>query len=135
MIKMSRQVDYGLQLIFSLSKGKNKPVSLHMVSRESTISFLFLQKIAKLLREAGLIVAVKGPRGGYLLARPMEDISLKDVMEAIEGGYSVAACTAQGGHCDKEGQCTLKKGVEKMQADMMHYMSSLKVADLISSVS
>ena len=79
MIKLNRQVDYAMQFIFRLSKAKNdQHISLKKFSTESNISFLFLQKIAKALRQAGLVRAELGPQGGYSLQKPIESITLKN---------------------------------------------------------
>lgn len=133
MIKISRQVDYALQLIFALSQAKNgDTVSLKSFSTESNISFLFLQKIARSLRVSGVIVAVRGPLGGYRLAKPMQEISLKILVEAVDGGYGVSACTREKGACHKMGTCHLQSGMQKLQTALVNQLEMLTVADMIA---
>ncbi|KKW42548.1 MAG: Transcriptional regulator, Rrf2 family [Candidatus Magasanikbacteria bacterium GW2011_GWA2_56_11] len=92
MIHISRQVDYAWQFLGRLLRTPNSLISLPAYSKESTISPLFMQKIARKLRQAGLIKAAKGPGGGYGLAVPAAQITLKRVLEAMEGPYYPLNC-------------------------------------------
>lgn len=131
MIKISRQVDYAFQLILELSKlEKNALLSLKRFSNKSNISFLFLQKIAKSLREAVIIRSVKGKNGGYRLVKPADKISIKEVIEAIEGPYGIVECTKKGGSCEKEDHCSVKKGIAKLNKQVIKYFEKLKVTDM-----
>jgi Rrf2 family protein len=135
MIKMSRQTDYALQLIFALSQAKNaKAVSLKVFSKESNISFLFLQKIARALRHEGIIVAERGSRGGYRLARSIANISLKSVVEAVDGPYGVSACTKPGSTCHKVGACNMQRGMELLKQTVVRELERLSVADMMHTV-
>jgi Rrf2 family protein len=133
MIKISRQVDYALQLLFALSQAKNgETVSLKVFSTESNISFLFLQKIAAQLRKNGLIVASRGPHGGYRLAKPMTQITLKTLIEVVDGGYGVSACTRDSGACHKMGSCHMQKGMQKLHNALTTQLEQLTAADMIA---
>lgn len=135
MIKVSRQTDYALQLIFALSQAKNdETVSLKSFSRESSISFLFLQKIARSLRHHGIIAAVRGAQGGYRLAKPVQAISLRSVIEAVDGPYGVSACTKPGGACHKVGACHMQSGMERLKQAMIAQLEAMSVADMMHRV-
>jgi Rrf2 family protein len=132
MIRVNRQVDYALQLLTALGKvTKDEVLSLREFSRESTISFLLLQKIAKSLREAGLVSAERGPYGGYLLQRPLEQIQLKEVIEAIEGPFGISSCTKPGASCCHEAHCTIRRGAERLQARVAAIFEETSVADFL----
>ncbi len=129
MLKISKQADYGIQLLVALSKTKKgEYLNLRAFSRESTISFPFLQKIAKGLREAGLIIAAKGAYGGYQIARPMEAISLQDVIEALEKPIGIAACF-RGEACAKIDHCTSRPILKRMNAVLVKQLSETKISD------
>jgi len=100
-----------------------------MFSNQSNISFLFLQKIAKSLREADLIISAKGKKGGYKLIKPISSINLKEVIEAVEGQYGVVNCT-KSCHCERSKICNLKNGLNKVNQQITQYMESLKISDL-----
>ncbi len=132
MIKITKQIDYALQFLTALhTRGGSEPLSVKEFSKESTISFLFLQKIAKLLREADLITAKKGSNGGYILSRPLSEMTIKDVIEAVEGPYGISTCTTKGKRCDQTHRCTLKKGIEKMHEHMTRELERMSVADIV----
>lgn len=131
MIKISKQTDYALQFLIELSKLKNDELlSLRVFSTKSNISFLFLQKIAKSMREAGLIKATKGIKGGYSLDKNINKISLKDVIEATEGPYGTVACTKSNGVCKKSTRCSVKKGIGKINNEITKYLEKVTIATL-----
>jgi len=106
---MSKQVDYAVQLLIALSKNKKgEYLSLRMFSQESNISFLFLQRIARSLKEAGIVDATRGVYGGYFFIKKLENISLKELIEAVDGPFGITSCT-RGKACIRKGKCTAKK--------------------------
>ncbi len=133
MIKISRQVDYALQLIFALHKAKmSGPLSLKKFSTESTISFLFMQKIARELRSAGLIHSRKGKLGGYTLVKDLDALSLLEVVQAVDGPLGVTACS-RGADCEREMHCLMKQGMEKINHQLVLYLQNQKVSELVSA--
>lgn len=132
MIKISKQIDYAFQLIAELAKLKNNvSLSLKKFSLNSSISFLFLQKIAKLLREAGIIRSIKGKNGGYMLIKPAEKISVKEVIEAVEGSYSAVNCVSRVKRCEKNKQCNMKSGFQIINKQIIEYFEKLKITDIL----
>lgn len=133
MFKMSKQVDYALQLLSALGQIEMGTVlSLKEFSKESTISFLFLQRIARLLRTAGLIVASRGSIGGYSLVKPIDQIMIREVVEAVEGKVGLAVCQIKEKLCPKATDCKIKKGVHSMNQKMLDLIGSVSVADLLN---
>lgn len=129
MIKLSKQADYALQLLIALSKLEDgELLGLKKFSKESTISFLFLQKIVRPLRESGLVKSVQGKNGGYMLERDINEVSIKEVIDAVDGQYGLSECVKKG--CVHEQRCGLKTGLDKMNRQIVNYMETLKVSDL-----
>lgn len=132
MIKISKQVDYAFQLIAELAKLEGSAsLSLKKFSLKSSISFLFLQKIAKMLREAGIIQSVKGKNGGYMLVKTIEKLSAKEVIEAVEGRYSAIDCAGNAKCCAKNRQCSMKTGFQIINTQINEYFANLKIADIL----
>ncbi|MEK7624056.1 MAG: Rrf2 family transcriptional regulator [Patescibacteria group bacterium] len=131
MIKISREVDYAIQLLLRLAKAKKEEyVGLKKFCTESSISFLFLQKIARQLRQAGFIQAAKGPAGGYRLARDIESISLKSLIEALDDHAGPTACL-RGEFCVKERNCTLKPGMGIFHTKLNSLMEQTSIVDFV----
>jgi Rrf2 family protein len=85
-MKLSRGVLYAVQMLVDLAGlGQNALCPAHVVARAYSLREQFLLKTLLRLVHAGLLQSVKGPRGGFRLARPLQDITLLDVVEAVEG--------------------------------------------------
>lgn len=124
MISIGKQTDYAVELILALSRlREHELLSLRTFSKQSTISFLFLQRIAARLRKAGLIESVRGIRGGYRLLKPASHISFREVIEAIEGPFGVLACTKRE-ECKLEAMCTAKHSLRKVETEIAELLGS-----------
>jgi Rrf2 family protein len=84
-MRLSAQVDYALRAMVELAAASSPPVSADALARSQGIPGKFLEAIMGDLRRAGLVRSQRGPVGGYRLARPAEEISLADVIRAIQG--------------------------------------------------
>ena len=134
MLQFTKETDYGFQLIIALSKLKDGQVlSLRKFSEASKISFLFLQKVARKLREADLVKSNQGAQGGYSLNKPLGKISLKEVLEAIDGECAVSSCLRSGRECRcvKEGECDVKKIFCKINENFVNYLEKVKLGDCV----
>lgn len=109
MFQISRQVDYAIQFLHRLAELEGgETMSLKRFSEESTISFAFLQKIARILKQAGLIESKQGTSGGYSLSVPLESISIKRVIDVLEGQYTIVDCAKGENMCSKSAACKTK---------------------------
>jgi Rrf2 family protein len=85
-MKLSQGTVYALHALTYLARHEGDcPVASHLIARAQGIPELYLLKILKSLAQAGLLHSLRGPNGGYRLARKPKDISLLEVMEALEG--------------------------------------------------
>lgn len=85
-MRLSRQVQYALCGIFDLAyNGAGEPVHVRRIGERQRIPRAFLEQIFQRLRRAGLVTGKRGPGGGFMLTRPPSQISLREVVEAVEG--------------------------------------------------
>ena len=85
-MRLSRQVQYALCGIFDLAyNGAGEPVRVRTIGERQRIPYRFLEQIFQRLRRAELVTGKRGPGGGYVLTRAPERISLREVVEAVEG--------------------------------------------------
>jgi Rrf2 family iron-sulfur cluster assembly transcriptional regulator len=85
-VRLSRQVQYALCGIFDLAyNGAGEPVHVRRIGERQRIPHRFLEQIFQRLRKAGLVTGKRGPGGGFLLTRPPSQISLREVVEAVDG--------------------------------------------------
>ena len=107
-MQITRQADYALRAMLFLSNQEaNKRASTSQIAKEKQIPPSFLAKIISQLSIAGLIHTSRGARGGVVLARNPEDISLLDVIEAIDGPISLNECTHSPNGCPFGEDCPL----------------------------
>ena len=90
-MKLSKKSRYGLRALIDLAvHTKTHPVTLSSIAERNGISLQYLEQVFAGLRRAGIIKSIKGPQGGYLLAREAAQITAADILEALEGDYLAA---------------------------------------------
>jgi Rrf2 family protein len=89
----------------------------------------YLEEVAGALKSKGLIEGRQGPGGGYRLAKPAQEISAKDVVEALEGPVALVAC--MDGGCPVEGKCGSKKLWGFLQKNVLETLSDTKLNEII----
>lgn len=95
---------YGLRAMFTLAqRSDGQPVSLKTIADEQNISITYLEQLFSKLRAAGLVTSIRGAMGGYILAKPADEISVGSVLSALEGPLTPADCVV--GNCDKAADC------------------------------
>jgi Rrf2 family protein len=105
-MKLSRTACYAIRAITYIAReGEDAPIVGHEAAKDLQLSGSFLLRILVAMSRAGLLRSIKGPNGGYRLARPVEKISLLDVVEAVEGpvrGGSDPVSSRDGGKLDRK---------------------------------
>lgn len=88
-MRLALQVQYAICGVFDLAyNGQGEPVQVRVISDRQAIPGRYLEQIFRRLRQANVLVSKRGPGGGYSLARPPSEISLRDVVEAVEGSLA-----------------------------------------------
>ena len=111
----------------------NKPVSIKTISEKENISSRYLENIFVTLRRAGILKSVKGEKGGFMLAKAPEQISLYDVIKAVEKRISATPCTEDPKNCERGSKCRMKKlwaGLNKAVIDYLKGTSLKKASEL-----
>lgn len=95
-LQLTTRGHYGLLLVAYLTEHRaaKAAVVLHEAAVRLHLPYKYLEEIAGVLRDAGIVEAVRGPRGGYRLAHPPEAISAREVIEALEGPLALVECMA-----------------------------------------
>lgn len=132
MFKVSRRLDYGLQLMVSLAADKdNNPHPTAKLAADLHIPLPFLHQIGHSLMQAGLIKATPGPKGGLRLNLPANEISTLQVTEALEGPISLNNCEGCLQPCDEQADCVIKPFWDNIQQNIIDYMGSIKLPMLL----
>ena len=108
MIRMSKLTDYAIVLLAHLARSERTLTAQELASR-SGVPLPTVSKLCKELSRAAIVVSHRGRHGGYSLARPAEDISVAEIVEALEGPISLTECGTPGGDpCGIEASCLAK---------------------------
>ena len=107
------------------------PVILRDIARRQDISQKYLWQVINPLKGAGLVNSVRGAHGGYALARPPEEISVRDIVNILEGPVSVVACVAAPETCARSPSCTARDAWREIDARLNDAMSSITLAQLV----
>jgi len=125
-MQITRQADYAIRAVLYLARlGPNQRAATSTVAHEQKIPPSFLAKIISQLSIAGLLHTSRGARGGVSLARDPKEISLLDVVEAIDGPILLNECVNDGNNCSFEKECPLQGIWSDAQ---VHLVKSLKAA-------
>jgi len=104
--------------------------ALRDIGAEQDIPESFLAKIFQNLVHAGLVVSQRGARGGFSLARPAAEITVRDVIEAVDGPISLNGCVLWPDDCRRSGDCRMHEVWVLAQERMMNVLDSVTLAEL-----
>lgn len=130
-LRISRKIDYGLRaMIYLASIDAAAVVPFREIARQMMVPEDFLAKILKTLVDQGLVKSTRGPHGGYALARGAAEISVLDVIEAVEGPVAINVCLDGDDPCGKAPACTMVDVWKRGQEKMLEVYREAKLADL-----
>ena len=94
-MKLSTKGRYGLRAMIDLARySEVEPVSINSIAARQNISERYLEQLVALLRKAGLVKSIRGATGGYILAKDAAEISVGDILRALEGSLEPVKCAA-----------------------------------------
>jgi Rrf2 family protein len=141
MIKLNRTTEYGLMALRHMSRKRNSSPAEVTSAREIADSyglpFEITAKTLQRLKDTGLIQSAQGSRGGYHLQRALEDVSLAEFLQLMEGPQAVVACTMESqpeasNSCNLHGKCEIKGLMSELNARVYQFLSGIRLAELSS---
>lgn len=116
MLKITRQTDYAVMILTRFAQ--EGPARIHNardLSEETEVPPPMASKILKILAREGLLISQRGVKGGYRLARPASQVTIGEVIRAIEGPVAITECVeAAPGDCDKESWCPVRSNWQRI---------------------
>lgn len=130
-MKLSTRSRYGVRLMIALAvAGRNKSVFLKDIAASEDISEKYLSLIVIPLRAAGLLRSIRGALGGYALAREPKDISLRDIVEAVEGEICMVNCVKNPDVCKRVSVCPARDTWTRLSNTIKEAMAAVTLAQL-----
>ena len=133
---MSTRGDYASRALLSLALRSDEtgPTSVRDIAERTGLPQPYLEQILLALKGAGLVRSKRGVGGGYVLARPPEEITLGAIVSAVDGPIAVGDFGAphENGACDHEGQCVLLEVWAEVGTHMRRHLDSFTLADMVA---
>jgi Rrf2 family protein len=136
-MKFSTKERYGLQVVLRLAHQYGKgTIALCQIAESEKLPLPYLEQVVMPLRQAGLVQSLRGAHGGYVLARPPENISVGEVIRAVEGSLVPMPCVREDlcMPCEREGTCAARSVWELVHARLADALDGMSLADLARSL-
>ena len=130
-MRMSTKAQYAVRALVSLNlTSDGRPVSIKEISQLESISLHYLEQLFVKLRRGGIVNSVRGPGGGYVLARPAAEISMDKVIETVEEALMPLSCMDADGSCNCAAECTTQSVWHGLGMQIRSFLASVSLEDL-----
>lgn len=133
-MRLSTRGRYGLRAMLDMAIDQSDgPITLNSISERQGVSIGYLEQLMVPLKKEGLIRSVRGAQGGYLLARDPEDITVGDIIRALEGPIAPVACVSEDypEECDRAEGCVTRLVWAKVRDSIVDVLDSLTLYDMV----
>ncbi len=130
---VTRKTDYAVRCILYLAQAREQVANVTEVSSKMHIPKTFLAKIFQKLAKAGLVESIRGMNGGFRLAKGPDEISLMDIMEAIQGPLCINICAVDSRKCRRSSTCAVHPFWVELRKDMDRRLREQTVARLLTA--
>ncbi len=132
MIRLSKLTDYGLVLMTLMGRSRTEAVhTARELSAGSRVPLPTVSKILKELLQSGLLISYRGIKGGYSLAREPQDISIAEIISALEGPVAFTECSSELSTCELEQYCPIRDNQRVISRVVEGALHRLMLSDLI----
>ncbi|WP_295210651.1 Rrf2 family transcriptional regulator [Ruminococcus sp.] len=128
------EADYAVRIVSVLCRTRNK-MDAKTISNDATVTLRFALKILRKLVASGLVKSFKGTQGGYIIAKEPSEITLRMVIECIEGTYYFSRCLSPDGICNRglSGACCYQRAFNEISQTVRDKLEEYTFADLIGN--
>lgn len=136
-MRLSTKGRYGLRAMIDLAVYSEKePVSIQSIAARQNISERYLEQLMASLKKAGLVISIRGANGGYQLARDASDISVGDVLRALEGDLRAVICSGEDGTgkntaCENADLCVTKIVWQRINDSITQAVDTMYLSELM----
>jgi Rrf2 family protein len=132
MLRLSKKADYALIALKHLTpyQGGTASTSAREIAEQYDIPLELMAKVLQRLVRSGLLASTQGTRGGYTLQRPATSISVADVIQAIDGPFTVTACSSDDHDCEQFEKCSIRDPLWRLRERILQALDTVSVAEL-----
>ncbi len=133
MLRLSTKGQYGVRAMYEIARaGSVGPVTIRQISERQNVSVSYLEQILNTLRKSGIIQSVKGPGGGYMLARVPEKISIGEILRELEGPVAITSCLDPSEGCIRVDSCVTHLLWKSLGENIEQFLNSMSLKDLLA---
>jgi Rrf2 family transcriptional regulator, iron-sulfur cluster assembly transcription factor len=133
-MKLSTRSRYGTRMMLDLAQHYDEgPVQIGAVSKRENISVKYLEQLIIPLKRANFIKSVRGPKGGHMLAKPPEEITVGEIVSILEGGINLSNCIGNPEVCDRTTRCLTRGVWEEATKAMYDKLNSVTLSKMINN--
>jgi len=130
-MRLSTKAQYAVRAMVSLNLyAKGAPVTLKDISTREEISLTYLEQLFGKLRRGKIVDSVRGPGGGYVLARPADQIRVDEIIESVEESLVPVSCMDNDGSCNCKSQCVTQSVWQGLGGRIRNFLASITLEDL-----
>lgn len=130
-MKLGTKVRYGTRAMLELAlRPPGETTSLKEIAERQGVSQKYLEHLFASLQAAGLVRSSRGPRGGYVLSRPPDEIAVREIFEVLEGSEGFAPCSGAPEICERYDVCATHDVWQRMHDAAMRVLDQTTLADL-----
>ena len=135
MFSLSKRTDYGLMaLAYLAEQEEGEATNAKAIAAAYCIPSELLAKTMQTLARSGIVESRNGPKGGYVLSRRPESITVAEVIRAIEGPIAMAICQAgEAAECDQYRHCPIARPMERIQRKVIGLLEGMTLLDMIGT--
>ena len=134
MLRLSKMADYGTVVMTAMIHDAQRSRSAPEIAATVHVPVPTVSKVLKTLTRSGLVVSSRGARGGYLLARPPGEISLVDIIHAMDGPIGMTECSVTPGLCAQETGCAVRANWQRVNQAVIGVLQNITLAEMITPV-
>ncbi len=130
MLRISKMTDYAIMVMVELHASRGEVSCAQALAEQSHLELPTVSKVLKLLVKTGLVDSYRGASGGYSLERNAQDISVAQIIAAIEGPIAMTECSVEEGLCAQEALCSLRGNWQRISLAVATAMEGVSLADM-----
>ncbi len=131
MLKLSKLTDYATVVLSYMAKDSVDMHAAQEIAESTGIAQPTVSKILKMLVKAKVVTSVRGAKGGYLLAKPPEKITVAAVINALEGPIALTECSISHKHCEQADGCDIQGNWGLINQRIFNALESVTLADMV----
>jgi Rrf2 family protein len=131
-MRLSTRTRYGVRAVLEIAVSQGGgPVQIKTIARRQDISVKYLEQLVAMLKSAGFVRSIRGAKGGYMLAKPANQIKLSDVFNALEGPVTPVECLEDENYCARVADCATRQVWAEVQKAIEKVLQSMTLQDLV----